>query len=243
MERMDRLWPGGPLFYYDDDLFPPGTDAFLLGDFARTRPEELVCDLGSGTGLIGLLLLARQPSLRLHNVEREPRSLALSQKTARDNGLAISHHLADLCCLESVLPAGQFDLVVSNPPYFPADGGPGAKGRERREARSEHTCTIDDVCRAAARLLRWGGRLAVVYRPQRLCDLLEAMRRYGMEPKRLQPVAHRPGAVPSLILVEGRRGGRPGLVFSPALTLHDHAGRETAAYRRIYFRDVPGKEE
>ena len=237
MERMDRLWPGGPVFYYDDALFPPGTDAFLLGDFARPKPGQLVCDLGAGTGLIGLLLLARVPSLALHCVDLSTPALRLAEKTFAANGLDAACHLADLRDLAGVLPAGGFHLVVSNPPYFPVGGGPAATGSARRNARSETACTIQDLCRAAARLLRWGGTLAVVYRPERLADLLEAMRRSGLEPKRLRLVQHAPGRAPALVLAEGRRGGRPGLQVEPPLLLHHSDGTDTDDLRRIYFRD------
>lgn len=237
MERMDRLWPGGPVFYYDDALFPPGTDAFLLGDFARPKPGQLVCDLGAGTGLVGLLLLARVPSLALHCVDLSTPALRLAEKTFAANGLSAACHLADLRDLEGVLPAGGFHLVVSNPPYFPVGAGPAAAGQARQTARSEAACTIQDLCRAAARLLRWGGTLAVVYRPERLADLLEAMRRSGLEPKRLRLVQHAPGRAPALVLAEGRRGGRPGLQVEPPLLLHHSDGTDTDDLRRIYFRD------
>lgn len=243
MERMDFLWPGGPCFYYDDALFPPGTDAFVLGDFARTKPRQTVCDLGAGTGLIGLLLLAREPSLQLHNVELQAASLRLAEKTAAANRLEITQHLADLRHLESILPAGQFDLVVSNPPYFPPGTGPSAQGTARQLARSEETCTLDDLCRCAGRLLRWGGTLAVVHRPQRLCDLTEAMRRCGIEPKRMRLVQHSPQSTPSLVLLEGRRGGKPGLAVECPLVLHWDDGSDTPELRRIYFRDLPPRKE
>ena len=237
MERMDRLWPGGPVFYYDDALFPPGTDAFLLGDFARPKPGQLVCDLGAGTGLVGLLLLARVPSLALHCVDLSTPALRLAEKTFAANGLDAACHLADLRDLAGVLPAGGFHLAVSNPPYFPVGAGPAAAGQARQTARSEAACTIQDLCRAAARLLRWGGTLAVVYRPERLADLLEAMRRSGLEPKRLRLVQHAPGRAPALVLAEGRRGGRPGLQVEPPLLLHHSDGTDTDDLRRIYFRD------
>ena len=243
MEQMDFLWPGGPRFYYDDALFPPGTDAFVLGDFASAKPRQQVCDLGAGTGLIGLLLLARVPSLRLHNVELQAASIRLAEKTAAINHLDVTQHLADLRHLEGILPAGQFDLVVSNPPYFPPGSGPSAQRSARQLARSEETCTLDDLCRCAGRLLRWGGALAVVHRPQRLCDLMEAMRRHGIEPKRMRLVQHSPQSMPSLVLLEGRRGGKPELSVERPLILHHEDGGDTAELRRIYFRDSPPRKE
>ena len=237
MDHADHLWPGGPVFFYDDALFPPGTDAFLLGYFARPKARDRVCDLGAGTGLIGLTLLAREPDLSLHNVELLEAPLRLAARTARENGLAVSQHLADLRHLEGVLDAGQFDYVVSNPPYFPAGSGHPPPDAVRRTAREEGQCTLAEVCAAAARLLRWGGRFALVHRPDRLCDLVEALRRSGLEPKRLRLVHHTASAAPSLVLIESRRGGKPSLVVEAPLILRDRSGLETPEVRAAYFRD------
>jgi len=237
MERTDRLWPDGPLFYFDDSLFAPGTDSFLLASFTRTRSGERVCDLGAGTGLLGLLLLARQPELELHNVEIQEAALALAEKTYAANGSAAAQHHADLRALDGILSPGSFNLVISNPPYFKAGSGQQAATAARQTAREENTCTVDDLCRAAARLLRWGGRFSVVYRPERLTDLLCAMRKYGMEPKRLRMVQNTASAAPSLILVEGKRGGKSGLVIEPPLILKTADGSESADYRAAYFRN------
>lgn len=236
MERWETLWPGGPGFFYDDALFPPGTDAFLLGAFPKLRPGALVCDLGAGTGLIGLLLLVREPTLRLHNVEIQAASLALAEKTAAANGLTVQQHLGDLRTMPDLAETGRFDLVVSNPPYFPVGAGPACDTEALRLARSEEGCTIFDVCRRASRLLRWGGAFAAVYRPDRLCDLLEAMRRFGLEPKRLRMVQYTAGAAPSLVLAEGRRGGKPGLTVEPPLLLCREDGSDTEEVEEIYFR-------
>jgi len=236
VERTDHLWPNGPVFFYDDSLFKPGTDAFLLGAFARPRSGETVCDLGAGTGLIGLLLLARQPRLTLHNVECQEAALALAEKTAAANDLRVSQHLADLRHLHQILPAGSCDFVVSNPPYFRTGCGPAASSSARQTAREEQSCTLDELCASASRLLRWGGKFALVYRPDRLCDLMCTLRLHGLEPKRLRMVQHTAAAQPSLVLLEARRGGNPGLSLEPPLILRDDAGRETAEVQEIYFR-------
>jgi len=236
MERMDRLWPDGPVFYFDDALFAPGTDSFLLAHFTRAKRAERVCDLGAGTGLLGLLLLSREPTLAIDNVEIQEAALSLARKTCKANNLVMSHHLADLRVLDGILPAGSFDLVISNPPYFKAGSGFSAATAAKQAAREESTCTVEDVCRAAARLLRWGGRLSVVYRPERLVDLLDAMRASGIEPKRLRLVQNTAAAAPSLVLVEGKRGGKSGLIIEPPLILKDADGSESADYRAAYFR-------
>lgn len=122
MERWDTLWDGGWTFCFDDGAFKPSTDSFLLGSFPPLRRGWRVCDLGSGTGLLGLLLLAREPSLTVTGLELSPAACALADRTAAANGL--TDRLITLPCdlrdRRQLPSAGRFDLAVSNPPYFPA---------------------------------------------------------------------------------------------------------------------------
>ena len=138
---------------------------------------------------------------------------------------------------ETALPAGSFDLAVCNPPYFPPSAGPLPKEEARRTARTEEACTLEDVCRAAGRLLRWGGAFCLVHKPERLTDLLCALRGEGLEPKRLRLVSLRPERAPSLLLLEARRGGKPGLAVEKPLILENPDGSPTAELNRIYFRE------
>ena len=238
MERIDRLWPDGYRFYFDDTLFQPSTDSFLLGAFPKLRRGDRVCDLGAGTGLLGLLLLAREPSLQVTNIECQAASHALSVRNAELNDLSaqVTCLHADLRDVSQLPKAGSFDLVVSNPPYFPADSGYTSPQSSRRTARSEVNCTLEDVCSSAARLLQYGGRFAVVFRPDRLVDLADTLRKNRLEPKRLRFVQHTVSAAPSLLLLEAKKGGHPGLTVEPPL-LHYVGGTESEEWQRIYFRD------
>ena len=169
----------------------------------------------------------------------------MAARNIEENGLQekmLLHH-ADLRTLRGILPAGETDLVVSNPPYFKRNSGGKAAGALRLAAREEDTCTIEDICTAAAYLLRWGGTFSLVYRPERLTDLLCAMRGCGIEPKRLRFVEKESGTPPILVLVEGRRGGNPGLVFEPPLTIYGADGRESAEMDRINFRNERKRSE
>ena len=205
MQHWELLCPGGLSFVCDDGLFQPSTDSFLLGSFPRLKPGLRVCDLGSGTGLLGLAdrLIFRRGDLRK---------------------------------IRGLLPAGGFDLVVCNPPYYPAGSGRLPETEALRAARSETGCTLEDICTAAAWLLRWGGSFCLVHKPERLADLCCALRARGLEPKRLRLVCRRAGDAPSLLLLEARRGGRPGLDIAAPLCLEDGTGRPTAELDNAYFR-------
>ena len=191
-------WPEG--------VFPLGGDTLALGEFATVKPRWRVCDLGTGSGALLLLLARRSQGLSLTGVELDP----LSARTARDNlarnGLEGQILEGDL--RTAPLPAGSFDLVVSNPPYFPVNAG-----KSGGSARSEEGCTLAQLCAAAGRLVKNGGRFALCHRPERLTDVLCALREHGLEPKRLKLLAHATGHPPSLLLVEGVRQGRPGIVI------------------------------
>lgn len=226
MLRQDYFWDGGPCFFFDTGLFAPSTDSFALGYFAAPKNGDSVCDLGCGTGLLGALLMARNGTLTLHNVEVQEGAMALAERTFAANGWAAQWYCGDL---RDVLPAaGTMDYAVCNPPYFKSGSGASAPDSSRQIAREEANCTLDDVCAAAKRVLRWGGRFALVYRPERLVDLFCALRAHGMEPKRMRFVQS--GVVPSLVLVEARRGGKPGLTIEPSLVI----GSEE--WDKVYFR-------
>lgn len=238
MEHWEFLKPGGYRFVWDDSLFPPGTDTFLLSSLPRLKPGLRVCDLGSGTGLLGLLLLQRRGNLTVTGVELQPEAAALLERAAAENGLTdrLAVCRGDLRDIRSLLPAGSFDLVVCNPPYYPAGTGTLSPAPALQAARAETSCTLEDVCRAAGWLLRWGGSFCLVHKPERVTDLLCALRAAALEPKRLRSVERRAGDAPSLVLLEARRGGRPGLAWEPPLILETAEGRPTEELDRIYFR-------
>ena len=234
MEHWDRL-RGDQGFYWDDGLFRPSTDTFLLGGFPVLRRGERVCDLGAGTGLLGALLLTREPSLTVTGLELREDACRLARRTAERSGWQerLLCRQGDLRRREDLPPAGGFDLVVSNPPYFPPETGRVSPQETRSVARSEVVCTLEDVCRAAGWLLRWGGSFCLVHKPERLADLCCALRTRGLEPKRLRLVCRRAGDAPSLLLLEARRGGRrPHLGFPRGISL----GRAGAGER-----DLPGE--
>jgi len=191
-------WPEG--------VFPLGGDALALGEFASLRRNWQVCDLGTGSGALMLLLARREPSLSLTGIELDELSARTAQNNLSINNLTGEILQGDL--RQPLLPAGQFDLVISNPPYFPV-----GSGKSGGSARCEESCTLDELCAAAAHLVKNGGRFALCHRPERLADVICALRAHGLEPKRMKLLAHSPAHAPSLLLMEAVRQGRPGLVI------------------------------
>lgn len=237
MESLETLW-GGFTLERAPGVFPLGTDTVLLADFVRLRPRARICDLGSGSGALGLLLCARRDDCAVTGVELQPEAAALCRRNIARNDLAERITLAegDLRQHRQLLPAAGFTDVVSNPPYFPA-GSPAAPSPQRAAARSQCTCTLTDLAAAAAWALSWGGRFSLVYRPECLAELFTALRAEGLEPKRLRPVRHRPGLSPALVLVEAVRGGKPGLRWEQDLLLETEDGKPSPEFLRIYRRE------
>lgn len=190
-------------------VFPLGSDTLALGRFATVRKGWRVCDLGTGSGVLLLLLAARESRLELFGLDQDPAAAALAQDNLRHNDL--EGQIWTGSWSQTPFPPGSFDLVVSNPPYYaPGSGKDGGPARMEREE-------LDALCRAAARLLRNGGRFALSFPTQRMVDLLEAMRRWDLEPKRLKLLSHTPTKPPYALLAEGVRQGKPGLQVLPCL--------------------------
>ena len=231
----DTLWPGGPRFLHSADGFRLSTDSVLLAHFAAPLRADTIFDLGCGAGVLTVLLQLSHPAAQVEGIELRAEAAALCRRNLAENGLPDGGILTgDLREHRALLRAGAYDLVVSNPPYFAADRGYTAPDPARAAARDERTCSLDDVCAAAAYLCRWGGAFALVHRPERLADIFCTMRAHGLEPKRLRPVQHRFDRAPNLALIEARRGGRPGLTVCAPLLLTDPDGGDSEELREIY---------
>ena len=228
-DQIETLWNGivlkrGP--------FPLGTDSVLLSHFVSLRSGCRVADLGAGCGTLGLLLVGRDPSCTVTGIELDDEAYAMGlENLALNNCPRLKLIQADVRQLREFLPAGSFDCVISNPPYFPVGSGKSANAY-----RSELTLTLRELCEGAAWLLHSGGSFALVHRPERLCDLFWELRSHGMEPKRIQFVRHKAESPVCLVLIEAKRGGKPGLTYLPDLIEFHSDGSETDAYRAAYHR-------
>lgn len=214
-----------------DGAFPLSTDSMVLADFVKLPKNARVLDLGSGCGTLGLLLCAKSESCAVTGVELSQADHLTALENARRNGLGgrLYSICADLRSMPPEIPAGGFDCCVSNPPYFSG----GAVSRRTPIARQELECTPADLFAAASRVLRWGGDFFLVHKPERLAQLCAEASIAGLEPKRLCLVRHRPEGPVALILLQCRRGGKPGLRWEE-LILHNTDGSPTDDCRRIY---------
>ena len=201
--------------------FPFSTDSALLADFAGNIRAKKIIDLGCGAGVLGVLLHASHPAAAFYGIEIQPEAAAACRENFNANGFDASGIITgDLREYRTLWPAGFFDLVVSNPPYFAGGSGYTAPDAARAAARDERCLTLGELVDAAAYLCRWGGAFALVHRPERLSEIFCAMTARGIEPKRLRLVQHQAERAPNLVLIEGRRGGKPGLRIEPPLVLN-----------------------
>ena len=205
---------GGGRFVYQSDTVRFGEDALRLAAFASPKPTDVVCDLGTGGGILPLLFCVGTPPARIDAVEVNPDAAALAAQTVRDNGLAelIRVHTADWNDWQA---PGAYSLVTCNPPYFPAHGGKRCADALRDLARHEASPeALPKLCRVAARLLQNGGDFCLCHRPERLTDLLTALREAGLEPKHLHLLCADGGDTPWLLLCRAKKSGNAGLAVT-----------------------------
>lgn len=235
-ERIDDLQRGGLRVIQRADAFRFGTDAVLLADFAAPRRHDRVCDLGTGTGIIPLLLYARENTISADAVEIQPDMADMAARSMAMNGLNEKIHVlpGDLRSIRTLLPHARYDLVTCNPPYGKAGGTLLNPDASKRLARHEESCAIEDVACAAAWLLQNGGRLCCVFPAARMIELSDAMRKYRMAPKRIRMVHSRVEKAAHLCLMEGMLDARPGLIIEPPLVIYDENNAYTPELRRIY---------
>ncbi len=232
----EYLW-NGVTMQNPEGRFRLGTDSMVLADFVKPGKNARVCDLGCGSGAIGLMLLASHPVISVTGVEIQPDAARLAEENIEVNGLAdrFSVVCGDLREIRALLPANGFSCVVSNPPYYPVGSIPPEEDA-MAIARTEVCCTPEELCAAAAWLLSSGGTFCLVHKPERLADLIFSLRSHRLEPKRLQFVRHSTASRRSLVLLEAALDGKPGLTVLDDLILHNHDGTPTGDFCRIYHR-------
>jgi tRNA1Val (adenine37-N6)-methyltransferase len=213
-----------------EGAFPLSTDSMVLGDFVKLRANATVLDLGSGGGTLGILLCGQDRRCTVTGVELDEQAHLAALENIRRNGLEHRLHsiCADLRTVNRLFEAGSFQYCVSNPPYF--TGGPASR---TPLARRDDCCSPEQLFEAAARVLCYGGDFYLVHKPERLGQLCGCAVKAGLEPKRLKLVRHRTDGPVALVLLQCRKGAKPGLILEE-MALHHSDGRPTEDYRRIY---------
>ena len=206
-----------------------GTDALLLAAFVHPCPAGYGIEFGAGSGIVSMLCATRQKLARITCVEVQEEYASLCQRNVTYNGLddKISVWLGDVRHMTQAEVPGDAHVVFANPPYMKVDTGYEASDKGRNIARHEVFGGIYDFCKAASSKLRWGGKFYVVWRPDRLIDLLVCLRENNLEPKKMTFVSAKVGVAPSIVLTEARLGGRPGLITTPTLYLSNAEGAPT----------------
>lgn len=215
------------------------TDTLLLAWFSLPRPGERCADLGTGCGTIPLVWRQRARAKSILGVELQEQAAGQARRSVEENGFAgeIAILQGDVREYKSLLPCQGLDLMACNPPYTSPGAGLLSADPQRRAARHGESLTLEEVTQAARYGLRYGGRLCLCLPAQRLGEAMGLLARYRLEPKRLRLVQHDAAGAPGLVLLECRRGGKPGLRAEPTLLLYGPDGRETAEHRRAYFRE------
>ena len=225
-----------------------GTDAYLLSAFAKASSRSVCADLRRGTGIIPLLCAQRKKFSRIYAVEIQPSFASLIERNASQNSMSevIIPICRDVRELKSSDLGGEVEAVISNPPYMKADSGKRNEHDEKFIARHEICGDINDFCAAAYRILKHGGKFYTVWRPDRLSDLFDAMKKSKIEPKRMTLVYPDAKSRPSIVLVEGRLGGASGLLVTKPLIMHPDASEKPLKYTEdlahIYENGEFGKE-
>lgn len=206
------------------------TDSIALSGFVRLPRQAKVLDLGAGCGTLGMLLCANDGGCTVTGVEIDENAHLMALQNAKANGIPsrLSSICADLKTIHTFIKPGSFPCCVSNPPYFSA-----AQGSANSAARHQLLCSLEDLFRAAAWALQYGGDFFLVHKPERLSELCACGAAHKLEPKRLQLLRHKPGDPISLVLLQCRKGAKPGLIIEEE-TLQDADGTPSAYYRKLY---------
>ena len=221
--------PGGLTLHLPPAAFPLSTDSVVLAHFVRLPKNARVLDLGSGCATMGLLLCARDPGCAVTGIEIDETAHLAALDNIRRNGL--EQRLNSVCADLREFPSepGAYHTVVSNPPYF--SGGPAS--RTHPTARQDGACPPEALFAAAGRAVKYGGDFCLVHKPEKLAQLITCAAAHDLEAKRLRLVRHREGGPIALILVQFRKGGKPGLIWDEQC-LYTARGEETPYFRQVY---------
>ena len=235
-ERLDDLQTGGYWLIQNPQKFCFGIDAVLLSSFARVKRGEKALDLGTGTGIIPILLEAKNEGEFYEGLEIQPESADMARRSVRYNQLEekIRITTGDIKEAADIYKAASFEVITVNPPYMIGSHGVKNVNEAKYIARHEVLCTLQDVLTQSARLLKDKGRFYMVHRPFRLPEILKAMCDCRIEPKRMRLVHPYVDKEPNMVLIEGMKGGKPRMQVEPPLIVYERDGSYTEEVLRMY---------
>ena len=235
-ERLDDLQRNGLKIIQKTDGFCFGMDAVLLSGFASVKPGERALDLGTGTGIIPLLLSAKTKGDHFTGLEIQTEIMKMAQRSVALNGLEkkIDIIQGDIKEASRIFGAASFDVVTSNPPYMNDAHGLKNPGDVKAIYRHEVLCTLEDVVREGTKALKPGGRFYMVHRPHRLAEIITVMRQYKLEPKRMKFVHPFADKDANMVLIEAVRGGGAWLKLEPPVIVYKEPGVYTDEIYEIY---------
>lgn len=241
---MDDLQIKGYGIIQSPGRFCFGMDAVLLSSFARVKRQERALDLGTGTGILPILLEAKNEGAHYTGLEIQEESVSMARRSVRYNRLEDKIDIAagDIRKASELFGAASFQVITVNPPYMIGEHGLKNENEAMYIARHEALCTLDDVLRQSARLLTPKGRFYMVHRPFRLPEILAKMSAYRIEPKRMRLVHPYVDKEPNMVLVEGLKGGNPRMKVEPPLIVYEKDGRYTEELLKIYGMQSKNEE-
>ena len=235
-ERIDDLQINGRRIIQSPDRFCFGMDAVLLSGFAKVKKGESVLDLGTGTGILPILLDAKTEGGHFTGLEIQPESADMARRSVILNNRQdkIDIVTGDIKNALNIFGAASFDVIVTNPPYMNHNHGITNPESPKAIARHELLCSLEDVIRQTRSLLKVNGRMYMVHRPFRLPDIMELMNECGIEPKKMRFVHPYVDREPSMVLIEGVRGGNRRLTVEKPLVIYDGPGEYSEEIKRDY---------
>ncbi len=235
-ERVDDLQRNHYKIIQDPGRFCFGMDAVLLSGFAHAREGDVVLDLGTGTGIIPILMEAKTKAYHFTGLEIQAESADMARRSVALNHLEekIKIVTGDIKEAERLFGAASFDVVTCNPPYMTKHHGLANPDSPKAIARHELLCTLEDVIYQSSRLLRPGGNFFMVHRPFRLADIIVLLRQYRLEPKRMKLVHPFADKEPNMVLIEANRGGRARMTVEKPLIVYKEQGVYTDEIYDIY---------
>ena len=235
-ERIDDLERNGYRIIKKKNGFCFGMDAVLLSGFAKAYAGERILDLGTGTGIIPILMEAKTEGSLFVGLEIQEEIADMARRSVALNraGEKIKIITGDIRGAGSLFSSASFDVITSNPPYM--DQAHGLKNPDMAKAISRHEifCTLEDVVQGAGRLVRPGGRFYLVHRPHRLVQIINVLSKYRLEPKRMKFVHPFADREANMVLIEAVRGGKPMLKLEKPLIVFKEPGVYTDEIRRVY---------